>query len=96
MRNLDFVIPALADVADKLDTKEMYKEADNITSILETICKIAEMSKVAYIKKIKQNGKTKYQVKSKKNPEWNGGIFSNKEEAEKRLSEVEMFKHMKK
>ncbi len=95
MRNLDFVIPALADVADKLDSKEMFKEADDINSVLEMICKIAELSKEAYVKKVKQKGKTKYQVKSEKNPNWNGGIYDSKEGAEKRLAEVEMFKHMK-
>jgi hypothetical protein len=95
MRNLDFVIPALADVADKLDSKEMFKEADDINYVLEMICKIAELSKESYVKKIKQKGKTKYQVKSEKNPNWNGGVYNSKEEAKDRLAEVEMFKHMK-
>ncbi len=34
-----------------------------------------------------------YCVKSEKNPDWNGGCFPSKGEAEKRLNQVEYFKH---
>ena len=47
----------------------------------------------AYIKKVPGKG---YCVKSKKNPDWSGGCYPTKEKAEKRLTQVEMFKHMKK
>ena len=42
---------------------------------------------------VKENGK--YCVKSEKNSDWSGGCYDTKDEAEKRLSQVEMFKHMK-
>jgi hypothetical protein len=45
-----------------------------------------------YIKK----EKGKWCVKSEKNPGWSGGCYTNKEDAEKRLGQVEMFKAMKK
>lgn len=38
----------------------------------------------------------KYCVRSKNNPDWSGGCYDTKAEAEKRLNQVEMFKHMKK
>lgn len=38
--------------------------------------------------------KGKYCVKSEKNPDWSGGCYETKEKAEKRLKQVEMFKHM--
>ncbi|HKZ42214.1 MAG TPA: hypothetical protein VJ044_14720, partial [Candidatus Hodarchaeales archaeon] len=41
---------------------------------------------------VKEKGK--YCVKSPKNPDWSGGCYDTKEEAEDRLDEVEMFKHM--
>lgn len=36
-----------------------------------------------------------YCVKSEKNPDWNGGCFPSKGKAEKRLKQVEFFKHKK-
>jgi 8-oxo-dGTP pyrophosphatase MutT (NUDIX family) len=39
----------------------------------------------------KENGK--YCVRSPSNPDWNGGCYSSKGEAEKRLKQVEFFKH---
>jgi hypothetical protein len=42
----------------------------------------------------KEKGKG-YCVKSPNNPDWNGGCYPTKGEAEKRLSEVEWFKHNK-
>lgn len=38
----------------------------------------------------------KYKVKSKNNPDWSGGTYDTKGKAEKRLQQVEMFKHMSK
>jgi hypothetical protein len=96
MYNIEFVVAAMADIADECDNRGLYSEADELTSIINMISKVAEISKEAYVKAIKQKGKTKYQVKSKKNPDWSGGIYSSRAEAEKRLAEVEMFKHMKK
>jgi hypothetical protein len=46
--------------------------------------------RTSYIKK----EKGKYCVKSEKNSKWSGGCYDTKAEAEKRLSQVEMFKHM--
>ena len=90
MYNMEYLIAALADVADEADKRGLESIADDLTSLIVTI------SKFAYVKKIKEKGKTKYEVKSKKNPDWSGGIYTSKEEAEKRLKEVEMFKHMHK
>ena len=45
----------------------------------------------AYIKKTDSG---EYEVKSEKNPKWSGGTYKSKDEAKKRLQQVEMFKHM--
>jgi len=45
----------------------------------------------AYIEKL-DNGK--YEVKSKDNPDWSGGTYDTKEEAEARLKQCEQFSHM--
>jgi len=52
--------------------------------------KIASSDYTAYIKKTNKG----YEVKSEKNPSWSGGTYKSKGEAEKRLQQVEMFKHM--
>ena len=52
-----------------------------------------QQEQVSYIKHEKGKG---YCVKSPKNKDWNGGCYPSKGEAEKRLNQVEMFKHMKK
>lgn len=49
--------------------------------------------RVAYIKK---HGPGKYEVKSEKNPDWSGGTYKTKAEAEARLQQVEMFKSLAK
>lgn len=95
MKNIDFVITALADAADECDRRNLTKEADELTEIMEFIVKVAAIQKEAYIQTVKSKGKTKYVVRSEKNPKWNGGTFSSREAAKKRLAEVEMFKHMK-
>lgn len=96
MYNLDFVLTALADTADEADRRGLYSEADDITSLLITLSKFSELRKEAYIKRVQVKGKTKYEVKSKKNPDWSGGTYSALEAAKERLKEVEKFKHMKK
>lgn len=96
MDKLDFIITALADIADECDKRNLYSQADELTSIMNIFCKIADLNKISYIKQIHQDGKIKYEVKSSKNKDWSGGIFSTREDAEKRLNEVEMFKHMEK
>ena len=48
--------------------------------------------KEAVIRKEKGKG---YCVKSPNNPDWNGGCYPSKGEAEKRLEQVEYFKHNK-
>lgn len=50
----------------------------------------AQSSYVAYIKE--EDGK--YHVKSESNSNWSGGYYDSKSEAEDRLKQVEMFKHM--
>lgn len=52
----------------------------------------ASFEQTGVIKKIKGKG---YCVKSPKNSDWSGGCYPTKAEAEKRLRQVEMFKHMK-
>jgi len=49
--------------------------------------------RVSYIKK---HGPGEYEVKSEKNPDWSGGTYKTKAEAEKRLQQVEMFKSLTK
>ena len=95
MDKLDFIITALADIADECDNRNLHSQADELTAIMNVFCKFADLNKVSYIKQIQQDGKTKYEVKSSKNKDWSGGTYSTREEAEKRLKEVEMFKHMK-
>jgi len=51
----------------------------------------AAMEKDAYI----EESDGKYCVKSPKNKSWSGGCYESRPAAEKRLQEVEMFKHMK-
>lgn len=50
------------------------------------------MQKTSYISK----EKGKYCVKSRNNPDWSGGCYDTKKEAEKRLKQVEAIKHAKK
>lgn len=45
-------------------------------------------------KVVKEKGK--YCVRSENNPDWSGGCYDTKAEADKRLNQVEMFKHMNK
>jgi len=87
---MEYLITALSDVADEADKRGLESIADDLTSLITTI------SKFAVVKKIKENSKTKYEVKSEKNPNWSGGTYNSKEKAKKRLKEIEMFKHMKK
>jgi hypothetical protein len=64
---------------------------DFLIAATESYHNISQLIKVSYIKKLKSG---KYQVTSKKGK--NLGTYPTKEEAEERLKEVEMFKHMKK
>lgn len=63
--------------------------------LINNIYSFAKLTKLAYIKKIQEDGKTKYEVKSESNPDWSGGKYDTKEEAEDRLRQVEFFKHNK-
>lgn len=45
---------------------------------------------------IKTPGEDEWCVVSPNNPDWSGGCYPSKNRAEKRLDEVEMFKHMNK
>ena len=96
MENLEFIITALMDVADECDRRNLIKEADELTDTINLLAKYAEINKEAYIQSIQSGGKTKYKVRSGKNPKWSGGVYSSRDAAKKRLAEVEMFKHMKK
>lgn len=57
------------------------------------ICIASIDGRVSYIKK---HGPHKYEVKSENNPDWSGGTYKTKAEAEKRLQQVEMFKSLTK
>jgi len=63
-------------------------------SLEEIALKVAGLERSAIV--VKTPNKDEWCVKSEKNPDWSGGCYSSKEEAEKRLKEIEMFKHMKK
>lgn len=94
MDNLLFLITALADTADECDNRGLHSEAESLTDLINVLGSCVEIQKEAYIQTITENGKKKYKVRSEKNPKWNGGIYSSKEKAKKRLQQVEMFKHM--
>lgn len=51
---------------------------------------IAQQLETGVVRKEKGKG---YCVKSEKNPDWSGGCYPTKGEAEKRLNQVEYFKH---
>jgi len=64
----------------------------NIFSLASIAIRIAGFEHQAYIKKTPGKG---YCVKSPKNPDWSGGCYPTKGEAQKRLQQVEMFKSLK-
>lgn len=51
---------------------------------------VAQRLETGVVRKEKGKG---YCVKSEKNPDWNGGCYPTRGEAEKRLNQVEYFKH---
>ena len=53
--------------------------------------RVAQRYKEAVIRK----EKGEYCVRSPDNPDWNGGCYQSKGEAERRLKQVEWFKHNK-
>lgn len=60
------------------------------------IIKLADQFfKIAYIKKEIIDGETYYVVHSEKNKRWTGGKYKTRKAAEKRLADIEMFKHIK-
>jgi len=60
------------------------------------IIKLADQFfKLAYIKKEIIDGKPYYVIHSEKNKSWTGGKYKSRKAAEKRLKQIEMFKHMK-
>jgi hypothetical protein len=59
-------------------------------SLASIALRVAELEQTAIV--VKEDGK--WCVKSEKNPDWNGGCYKTKAEAEARLKQVEMFKHM--
>jgi hypothetical protein len=59
------------------------------------IIKLADQFfKFAYIKKEVINGETYYVIHSEKNKNWTGGKYKSRKAAEKRLKQIEMFKHL--
>jgi len=60
--------------------------------LISVALRIAGMESVSYVKKEKGKG---YCVKSEHNPDWSGGCYPSKEEANKRLEQVEAAKHAK-
>lgn len=98
MNKFLFIVNSLADLADECDKRGCYEESDKLTNVLSFLSNIAEISKTALKKEAKvvevqRDGKTKYEVQSESNKDWSGGIFDTREEAEKRLRQVEYFKH---
>jgi len=74
-------------------SKEHRLRVASAFRLAEIALRVADLDeRIAYVKKTDKG----YCVKSKKNPGWSGGCYPTRPEAEKRLSEVEMFKHMKK
>ena len=71
-------------------TKETETDEDELVDKTKTAS--IESDYAAYIKE--EGGK--YCVKSESNTDWSGGCYDSKGEAEKRLKQVEMFKHMSK
>lgn len=57
-------------------------------------CKKRAKASTEVVSYIKKEG-SQYCVRSKDNPTWNGGCYNTKEEAQKRLRQVEYFKHAK-
>jgi predicted RNA-binding Zn-ribbon protein involved in translation (DUF1610 family) len=76
-------------------SKEFKARVASVFGVYRVASRIASDSddRVSYIKKTPGKG---YCVKSKSSPDWSGGCYPTKGEAEKRLDQVEMFKHMKK
>lgn len=95
MYNMEFLITALADVAEEADKRNLELASEELTSLVAMLSKFNEIKKEAYIKNVQVDGKDKFEVKSPKNPNWSGGTYNTKEEAKDRLKEVEMLKHMK-
>jgi hypothetical protein len=74
-----------------MNRQASIQKAFSLANIAMRIVEASE-KRTAYIKK----EKGKWCVKSPNNPKWSGGCYDTKAEAEKRLGQVEMFKHMKK
>jgi hypothetical protein len=64
----------------------------NIIKLIDSFCKLAFV-KEAYIRKEEIGGQTYYVIKSHKGK--NLGKYKSKKKAEKRLKQIEMFKHFK-
>lgn len=64
----------------------------DIFSLASIAIRFAGFEHQAYVKKVPGKG---YCVKSKSNPDWSGGCYPTKGEAQKRLQQVEMFKSLK-
>lgn len=79
----------------KEDTEPEDIESEETQKKKATSYELERYKKIAsdYAAYIKEEG-GKYCVKSKSNPKWSGGCYDTKEEAEERLGQVEMFKHM--
>jgi len=73
-----------------MNRQASIQKAFSLANIAMRMVESAEHT--SYIKKTKGKG---YCVKSKDSPDWSGGCYPTKGEAQKRLNQVEMFKHMK-
>ena len=71
------------------DEKYYLENLDSDDELSTVATRVSQHVKTSYIKHEKGKG---YCVKSEKNPDWSGGCFPTKGEAEKRLNEVEYFK----
>jgi len=88
--NLHRIAQCLSGV--KVDTSRPLTTDQSVAFMVAASAhRIASESHVSYIKKIKG----KYCVKSEHNPDWSGGCYDTKAEAEERLKQVEAIKHAK-
>ncbi len=77
-----------------LDSRVAIRLASNIDeSDEETDDFVALVNRESKV--VKSPEKDEWCVKSENNPDWSGGCYDSKKKAEKRLQQVEYFKHSK-
>lgn len=86
----------LHSIALRIASKSLssYDQSDGINPfiLIAAAMRISGIENVSYVKKTPGKG---FCVKSEHNPDWNGGCYPTKAEANKRLEQVEAAKHAK-